>query len=808
MNVYSVPIYSSNETAIAKFPTISILGVNDNELSLNTVCLVNISNVGSHVCSFEYPLGNSLVTSSSYSYGSCFNMGNYNYANVQNSLNLESGLKLTSSSSYYSLKPHEILVINSNSNQIIFNQNLTKDSKNHIKNFIYSGYNLGTGGSSVLNGSIANNTYLLMDSMISCLPYVSEPKELTSYYWDCDGSSGDSTFHGYAFLRMFIINTSYSGIINYNVSIGSITFDTESLNHGTFYEIGYSQFGSLSKTIISNSQTSNGNLSLNPNTLYIFYLLSEGTGKGYGLGVHANCQIYEGDYNTSFKINIATPNWNCGNYGECINGIKSRLCHDLNGFLNDYIDNQACYSLPDKSINIGFEDRKTVNVFYSYPYDWWLPIINCPYCIAYKEVEYPSDWNLWNISNPQITNNATGCSEPTTGLGYVYDNLKMTNEYATNGIYSLKLWYLPPETAMPYCPDLPNSLCVNGSTTELNAWGNTTIGYFPELHKDINESFMVSKDITFDYPNMTITMDIKKCNEPEKQYSGNTSVLGSCGEGYYTHDKTINWDVKPTNIFLNIYDYNSSQTIMNIKFVSTLNKWQKFQVRLLNLTTSDLYRFALNLFPNDYPVDSDVYCAYIDNVNLNAYSGSVPCQSHCGDKSIGEIPSTFYKVSQTSENACSFLEEQVSPNCIGIKHIIDISGCGQFCNGCNVNADDYLVYYQGNNETGICEWTLTENASYCIDYCNNQNIGEVNTLETTINVLLPFFSPIFLITYVIFAIGAVLAAITKHWEVFSIAVIVGFLIAGTVWIEMAFIAICIIVCVAYFLSKEHGKSNK
>jgi hypothetical protein len=485
-------------------------------------------------------------------------------------------------------------------------------------------------------------------------------------------------------------------------------------------------------------------------------------------------------------VNTNLPNFICGEYGECINGTKQHLCHDSNNILPDKLEFEVCYSAPDKILNIGFEDSINANVFYSQP-TWF-----CLLGVNEKNVEYPKDWNVNTVTNPMYNNSAT------SHIAYIFDNIKMTNEDSTNGIKSLKLWYLPPQQYLPQCNNETGTcpMNLNGSQCTITPYGNYSCGNAPQIERNINETWLVSKNLTFNYPNITLSFDARKCSSPEQEWSGNSSLFGVCGEGYYTNDKSSNWPISNTMIYYSIYDYNTSSMVYIGSGEVKTNLWDSFELLLINLDVTHLYQLQINLLLSS-EMTSNVYCAMIDNVNINAYSGAVRCMSYCDDER------TYRALVSQDQYGCSFTFTRMSPKCFDLSISPLISGCSpNICPICEVGQPDYLTLYSGDNSTGVCVWTFTENSDYCANYCSTQKLISDNPLAQDIAVYFQFFNPIWIITFIIMGIGAFLAYKIKDWHIFAIAVIVGFFISAVVWIEMAFIAICIMIVVAYFMFKD------
>ena len=316
---------------------------------------------------------------------------------------------------------------------------------------------------------------------------------------------------------------------------------------------------------------------------------------------------------------------------------------------------------------------------------------------------------------------------------------------------------------------------------------------------------------------MTISLYVRKCDDSVQQYAGNSSILAnltgyeSCFNGYYTNDKAWTNDIKDTDVYLHIQDLSAGSQVQSVKFNAYKKDWLQYQLRLLNLDTTHLYQFSIGIFPKDYPVDTNVYCAYIDKVELNAYQGAIPCSSFCE----GAI---YHKAIILNDNACSYEIEYPSLSCCSGSDCNKIENCQSYC-GCDKGQSDYLTYHICSNSTGSNVWTSQSNSTYCDGYCKTQNIKEVPEIlgdvclgleSQGLGFLCGFFVPFFILTIIFIIIGAVLAWKTNAWQTFPITIIILFLVASMIWIEFAVIGIIICAVIAFMLAKmwNSGSSGK
>ena len=219
----------------------------------------------------------------------------------------------------------------------------------------------------------------------------------------------------------FVFNSSANGIVNISLFLNQTFIDDggDDCSLASFFKIQYAKMEN-SPAIISLGETNNinSNLLLTTNKIYILEMTfaSEIAPTGGG-----TCSRNISDIINGFvSIDTYIPTWICGNYGECFNGTRSRECNDTNGLTAPKIENDVCYTLPEKTLNLGFENKQSFDVFYAQP-TWW--IVACPFAISSKSVDYPSDWIINNITNPKINN--TGSPEI---IAFVRDTLKMDNQ--------------------------------------------------------------------------------------------------------------------------------------------------------------------------------------------------------------------------------------------------------------------------------------------------------------------------------------------------------------------------------------------
>jgi len=249
---------------------------------------------------------------------------------------------------------------------------------------------------------------------------------------------------------------------------------------------------------------------------------------------------------------------------------------------------------------------------------------------------------------------------------------------------------------------------------------------------------------------------------------------------------------------------------MSTNFLIDTNAWEIKQYQLENLSTTNLYRFEVGIIPLNPPFDTDSFCFYMDDINLNAYSGAIPCESYCDGF-------TRYEAELLENNVCEFSVVEASLKCI-LPDLVDaLQSCSNFC-VCDVDNDEYLTYYEGDNSTGECIYSDYENSDYCSEFCGSQELKQPSDWVTDAleerGIVLPdwanrFFTPIMIIFYVILVLMTVLTVVTKSWQFGLITGVLLLIALGTVFIELLFIVIIFIIIAgllfAKFMTSQHQR---
>lgn len=583
--------------------------------------------------------------------------------------------------------------------------------------------------------------------------------------------AGVSVTHYTAFYYPF--NSSATGILYYNLTDYPYQGGNKVkvAEQWYYYPIG----DSSNPTQLCGTGNCSGSVSLDEDSIYVlmYYKVFNETG---GSPVSIIPPI------VNFSLSSFVPNYICGAWSDCESGLQYRVCEDSYGKANDKLEFQACYSLPEQSVILGFEDSYEDDVFYAYP-QWWL--VSCPFYTGVKSVNLPSDWTInSNYSNLRLTDNITG----ETAL--LFDYMKITDEFKTEGTKSLKLWSIPSSTNLIGC-DIGYEL--DGYTCSVTPNMNRTYASYPYLEKPVNETYLLAHNMTFDYPNITISLDIKKCSEPEQQYAGNTSLFGFCGDGYYTKDKSINWDIDDSKLYMRIYDTNNSDVVGAVNFLATNEKFRHKEFYVGNLSTDILYEIQLQLNPDSIFSPNPV-CVFVDNIEINGYEGLVSCNSYCSGY-------TRYEANTIEGVGCTFDVIPFSPLCFDSSLIDLFTNCADACI-CDSSSPDYLTFFEGDNSSGECEYVEHLNSSYCLDYCTEQqeltDTDVVSQFFGERNITLPdwiakLLSPIMIIIYFLIVVMGILAYKTESWQIGALGCFLLLIGLAVIFPVLVWIAIIIII---------------
>lgn len=330
--------------------------------------------------------------------------------------------------------------------------------------------------------------------------------------------------------------------------------------------------------------------------------------------------------------------WVCTDWSDCIGGLKTRTCTDPDGIADPEIESEICEIIELENYTLGFEDYYTENFVHRCYADWQITT-GCFYLMENVSVDRPKDWIV---------------VDPAIGKQYF---LSMTSEWATEGTRSVKLWFIPPKDGEPTDPTnpVPAFRC-----------GNISTGKIPQIYRGINDSFFISKNITFPATNMMLTFDTKKCDEQVRQHYGLQTLFGIqlCPEQCYAQ----NCSTEPLGrYYFNIIDTNTSQSLLVNPYFDTATadtETMQFDLSDLGIITGRIYNIVFAVYPENLH-DTRGNCVMFDNVRYavtqTPISELLPeCKSTC-------IGYDYYEAILLSNGKCLPIIHENHPNCLPAK---------------------------------------------------------------------------------------------------------------------------------------------
>lgn len=557
-------------------------------------------------------------------------------------------------------------------------------------------------------------------------------------------------------------NCRVCGYVPFNATGGNVTINATNIysNTGgsggrvTVFKLSDASIPSSgSFSVASGALSFNRELSLNQNEYYVM-------GYCYDRG---GCNPVNPPA-INIMIDTAIPKYSCSDYSACANNYKSRTCTDTLGYYPQKIETASCSLTVLENATIGFENYEpTENIVKCVPD--WLGI----YGISYNNADWPQNWTI---------------STPAT---YRPDYITMTQEWATEGTRSLKMWYIPPLENQP----LDNTTC-----------GNLTAGIIPSVYRRVgNDSFKVSYNVTFPAENMQLSYDVRACIEQTRQHYGLESFLGfikipeQCYAGNCSRLPRARYS-------FNIIDYNTSASIFGNPFFDeapagaayiidgktkqiTRSITRTIDLRNSGIVANKEYNIIFAVYPENL-YDNTGDCVMLDNVRYEKTQEplTVICESTCEG-------TTYREATKLSGGQCVLKLIENSEKCFSSSSVQNaISSLSDYCDGTD--------YYDFNDKTG--KYEKLANADYCNETAETE-IAELTDIATSeqlndlFNLTLSLF---FILSIAILAVGVF---VTKYTDsrmgitvmvalmvIFSVAGLYPWLVTGVVLFILIIIA--------------------
>lgn len=438
---------------------------------------------------------------------------------------------------------------------------------------------------------------------------------------------------------------------------------------GTYNVLHHSQVDCENTFRISGNWS--GILHLDENIEYMFIFAGRYDDDGAVFPCSRTWQLYE-PFVFNMSIYVYLADWDCGAWSVCDGTIQTRTCIDLNGISPDRIEYRTCALGVVENATLGFEEYETVNdVLKCIPQ--WL-FYYCLYNIENISVDRPLNWTIL---------------DPSYGKA---NFLRMTQEYATEGTRSLKMWQIPPK---------PGEVLTNATC------GNLTTSFIPQLYQGVsNTSFSVSYNVTFPAENMQIGFDTKKCSSQEVQHTSLTGWfnLSLCDELCYADS----CDTEPRGRYVfNVQDVSAGTSVFGspqYMDATTQTDSPLFDISGLGIEAGKTYNIVFAL-SHENPNDATGNCVYIDNVHYQVTEEPISdfVGTECNSRCIG---TTRYEATKTQAGSCFIVIRGFSPLCMDEETAGKVENNENFCS-------DSITLQSFNEKTGKYEAIECENT--CVD---------------------------------------------------------------------------------------------
>ena len=490
------------------------------------------------------------------------------------------------------------------------------------------------------------------------------------------------------------------------------------------------------------------------------------------------------DYNIT--IPIAKCTYSCSGWYPYNLTHEYRECVDIYGECPTYYEYRSI--IPEALVSqfLGFENGYSVgNIAYCQRES---AIFGCPYTYKTNRSRiWPEGWDVSNVLMSDYS--------------YWLDPLTVTTEddgtsyWPIEGEASLKMWYEPPGV-------YPNS-------TNPGVCGNYSYGFPSEIAKNVNQSIIVSKNITFPTPNTILRFFAHRCNRPQLKWDDpGLFGLGDCGIGYYSYQEILNDTIEGT-FRIALYDVNEDETILE-KYLSA-GELSSYKIYLTKMETSHNYTLFLEVQPEDLS-NPHAACVYFDDMYLDVYPEVPECRATCEGLLL-------YEPIQ-EEPYCILSLSVLSPACASSTEIAEkvetiLENCEDSC----IGSDWYDVEY--DNVTGECFVVdIFENFPLCVAKeaaeeeerelevsltepvpIARETLNETWLKESEMEFVLLFFTPLFMSSMMALFVGAYIGFKT-NWQVGFISILITLTVLSLLGLFPSWLMILIIILAAFVFSKS------
>ena len=476
-----------------------------------------------------------------------------------------------------------------------------------------------------------------------------DDKIINGTFYSCCGVACVATNQNLAYFVM-PFNTGESGIVEYDYSV---PFTWQAWEKWGYYEIE-----NPSTTFVDLSSSGyQGVLYLLPNTEYAFYV--------HGLAPIGTLR----SANINISINVYTPDWDCSEWSECDLGQQYRTCTDPLGKVAPRIEYQACITDAFFNLTIGFENGYDVTGAITprkCNRQWW-PLCSYGYQ-GVQGLQYPTNWTVVNA-----------------GRHYF---LRLSEDFATEGTRSLKMWYIPAgyqyDDTIPACN-----------------WSNN--GQVPQIYQGVNDSLFIDFNITFPSQYMTIEYDVKRCTEPVKKWEG------WCGDECYSFNGTCDSSGMGGQ-YANLLVDPSTGTPLYAFYENAAESWETKYIDIsdVGLQVGQTYNLVFAVNP-EHLTQASGECVYFDNVRISIRTDELPCDVNTC------IGNDLYRPRRINDTVCVYDIVYNDRSCFPESVQSDYDDLADFC----VNTTLYTW------DNASLEWIAVVDNENCIAQQEQETILDV-----------------------------------------------------------------------------------
>jgi hypothetical protein len=416
------------------------------------------------------------------------------------------------------------------------------------------------------------------------------------------------------------------------------------------------------------------------------------------------------------------------------------------------------------------------------------------------------DWSIWsgcvyNILNAQEADLPTGWViqwGTTTRQDYF---LQMTNEWSTEGSRSLRMWVITPGDGEP-----------NSAAT---ACKNISFNRYPSIYKQINDTFLLSYNVTFPAENMLLSYDVVACSRQVLKHSGIEdfnpfSNASLCPKKCYANSCDT---IPKSDYTFNINEAGTVNSVLGAPQTlkaEQLGRTVSFPIEGVSVGVD--YNIVFALVPESR-LDASGQCVMIDNVRYEVIAEPLTdticgegCTSGCDPE---EGSQKYFQCRSLPNGECYATIINNYASCIDSQEVREaVENLDPYCD----EADNTKRWFY-NEQTRMYEQDTCLEGSECVDgYCIDSGQAEIDRGEIGVDETIEAMATVpWAFSLIILLLTIVVAIFTRE----SIVALFGFgqfiFVSSLMGILSIYFAIGeIVICVgiiAYYISKPAQNSG-